>query len=118
MANLTLSKHTSLSGEDVLTQAVHFFATAKWTPTTQSSRAVTFQGRPPIPWFMLLLTVIGFMACFVPGFIMYMMVIKKLRRFQNLVVTVTPAEASADVIVTYPKQGKALAERFLNQLPD
>ena len=39
---------------------------------------------------MILLTIIGYICCFVPGIIMYIMVIKKMRRFQNIVVTVTP----------------------------
>lgn len=93
MTDLTLKKHTSLSSEEVVTRAVQFFANSKWRPTTQSSRAATFEGRPPIPWFLLLLTVLGFMACLLPGIIMYVMAIKKMRRFQNLVVTATPAPA-------------------------
>jgi hypothetical protein len=118
MADLVLNRHTSLSSEETITRAIQFFATAKWRPTTQSSRAATFEGRPPIPWFMLLLTVVGFMACFFPGMILYMMTIKKLRRFQNLVVTTTPATNGADVVVMYPKQAKNLAERFSSALPN
>jgi len=118
MADLVLNRHTSLSSEETITRAIQFFATAKWKPTTQTSRAATFEGRPPLPWFMLLLTLIGFMACFVPGMIMYMMVIKKVRQFQNLVVTTTPAANGTDVVVMYPKSARNLADRFLNALPN
>lgn len=118
MADLVLNKHTSLSSEEVVTRAVQFFATAKWRPTTQSCRAATFEGRPPIPWFMLLITVLGFMACFFPGMILYMMAIKKMRRFQNLVVTTTSATNGTDVVAMYPKQARNLADRFLGALPN
>lgn len=118
MADLILNKQTSLSGEEVITRAVQFFSTEKWRATTQSTRSATFQGRPPIPWFMLLLTIIGYFCCLVPGIIMYFLVIKKLRQFQNLVVTAAPLSRGTEVTVTYPSHSKKMAQRFLNALPD
>ena len=118
MADSVLTKQTSLSGEDVVTRAIQFFSTASWRATSQSARAVTFEGRVPIPWFMILLTVIGYLCCLVPGIIMWVMVVRTMRRFQNLVVTATPMSRGTEVVVTYPGQARKLAERFLQALPD
>lgn len=118
MADSVLNKQTSLSGEEVITRAVQFFSTESWRTTSQSPRAATFEGKPPIPWFMLFFTFIGYLCCVIPGVIMYIMVIKKLRRFQNLVVTVTPMSTGTEVTVTYPSHAKKLASRFLAALPE
>jgi len=118
MADSILNKQTNLSGDEVITRAVQFFSTEKWRATTQSGRSATFEGRPPIPWFMLLFTFIGYLCCIIPGIILYIMVIKKLRRFQNLVVTATPMSKGTEVVVTYPSHAKKLAERFLAALPE
>jgi hypothetical protein len=66
MAALVANKKTSLSAEDVIVRAVQFFSPEKWRATSQSGRAATFQGKPRIPWFMVLLTIIGFAMCVVP----------------------------------------------------
>ncbi|MGH7979141.1 MAG: hypothetical protein ACREE6_07175 [Limisphaerales bacterium] len=118
MADSVLNKQTGLSGEEVVTRAVQFFSTESWRTTSQSPRAATFEGKPPIPWFMILLTIIGYACCLVPGIIMYIVVIKKLRRFQNIVVTTTPMSKGTEVVVTYPSHAKKLAGRFLNALPE
>lgn len=118
MANSVASKRTGIPSEEVITRAVQFFATANWRPTSQSARAATFEGRAPIPWFMLLFAVVGFIACVVPGIIFYIVAIKKVRKFVNLIVTATPAEGGTDVTVTYPSQAKKLAVRFMAALPN
>ena len=118
MADSMLNKQTGLSGEEVVTRAVQFFSTESWRATSQSPRAATFEGRPPIPWFMLFLTFIGYLCCLIPGIIMYFVVIKKMRRFQNLVVTTTPITKGTEVVVTYPSHARKLAERFLAALPE
>lgn len=117
MADVVTQGKTSLGPEDVIVRAVQFFSTENWRPTSQSQRAATFQGKPPIPWFMLLLTIVGFIACIVPGVIMYIMVIRKMYRFQNLVVTANPIPGGAEVVVQYPKPAAVLATRFLDALP-
>jgi hypothetical protein len=118
MADSVFNKQTSLSGEEVVTRAVQFFSTESWRTTSQSPRAATFEGKPPIPWFMMLLTIIGYLCCVVPGIIMYVLVVKKLRRFQNIVVTTTSMNKGTEVVVTYPSHAKKLAGRFLNALPE
>src|SRR5687768_16817911 len=102
MADVVTPGRTSLDAEDVIVRAVQFFSTGNWRPTSQSARTATFQGKPPIPWFMMLVTMIGFVACIVPGIIMYIMVIRKMYRFHNLVVTANSVSGGSEVIVQYP----------------
>ena len=116
MADLVTNGRTSLSAEEVIVRAVQFFSTAKWKATSQSSRTATFEGKPPIPWFMLLLTILGFL-CIVPGIIMYIMVIRKMYRFMNLVVTANPIANGTEVSVSHPKYAEKMATGFLAALP-
>ncbi len=117
MADVVVQGRTSLGAEDVIVRAVQFFSTENWRPTSQSTRTATFQGKPPIPWFMLLLTIIGFAACLVPGIIMYIMVIRKMYRFHNLVVSASPQPGGSEVVLQYPPAAKKLAAKFLEALP-
>ena len=117
MSDVVTQAKTSLGPEDVIVRAVQFFATESWRPTSQSSRTATFQGKPPIPWFMLLLTVLAFFACVVPGIIMYIMVIRKAYRFHNLVVTANPINGGSEVTLQYPPTAGTLAATFLQALP-
>ena len=117
MADLLTQGTTSLACEEVIVRAVQFFSTENWRPTTQAARSATFQGKPPIPWFMLLLTILGFIVCIVPGVIMYIMVIRKMYRFQNLIVTANPVSGGSEVVLQYPKAAAKLATRFLEALP-
>jgi len=118
MADSVITKQTSLSGEEVVTRAIQFFSTEHWRTTSQSARAATFEGRPPIPWFMILMTIVGYACCLVPGIILWFMVIKKMRRFQNIVVAVSPMAKGTEVTVTHPNHAKKLAGRFLAALPE
>lgn len=117
MADSILTKQTNLSGEEVVTRAIQFFSTESWRTTSQSPRNATFEGRPPVPWFLILLMIAGYLCCVVPGIIIQIMVIRKLRRFQNMVVATTPMPQGTQVTVTYPTHAKKLAERFLAALP-
>lgn len=118
MADSVITKQTNLSGEEVVTRAIQFFSTENWRTTSQSPRNATFEGRPPIPWFLMLLTIVGYMCCIVPGIIIKIMVIKKMRRFQNIVVTAAPMSQGTEVTVTHPPHAKKLAGRFLAALPE
>ena len=117
MADSVLTKTTTLPSEEAITRAIQFFSTASWRATSQGNRAVTFAGRPPIPWFTMLLTILGFIFCFIPGLIMYFVLVKKARRFQNIVVTATPQGTGSDVTVTFPPHARKLATGFLEALP-
>ena len=66
---------------------------------------------------MLLLTILGFVLCIVPGIIMYIMVIKKMYRFMNLVVTANPIANGSEVSVSHPKYAGKMANKFLAALP-
>ena len=116
MADKISNGKTSLSAEEVIVRAVQFFSTEKFKATSQSGRTATFEGRPPIPWGMLLVTILGFMACIVPGIIMYIMVIRKMYRFYSLVVTASPIAGGTEVSVTYPDFAGELVPRFLGAL--
>ena len=117
MADKVVNGKTSLPSEEVIIRAVQFFSTEKFRTSSQSGRAATFDGRPPIPWFMILLTIIGLICCVVPGVIMYIMVIRKMLRFHNLVVTASPIDGGTEVSVTHPDWAAAKAKRFLAALP-
>jgi hypothetical protein len=108
---------TTLSTEETITRAVQFFSTEKWRATSQSPRTATFEGKPPIPWGLMLLTVLGFILCVVPGVILYVTLVQKIHKFFNLVVTANPFEGGTEVIITYPKPANKLVERFLSTLP-
>jgi hypothetical protein len=118
MADSVLTKQTSLSGEEIVTRAIQFFSTENWRTTSQSPRAATFEGRPPIPWFLILLNIVGYMCCIIPGIVIKIIIIKKMRRFQNIVVAVTPMTKGTEVTVTYPDHAKKLANRFIAILPE
>jgi len=117
MADLVAAAQTSLGAEDVMVRAVQFFTNEKWRPTTQSGRVATFQGRPPIPWGYILLTIIAFLCFIVPGIILYILLIRKMMQFQNLTVSASPASGRTDVNVTHPKHAKKLVDRFIALLP-
>ena len=117
MADLVATGQTTRAGEDVIVRAVQFFTNEKWRAQTQSARSVTFVGRPPIPWGLLLLTIIAFFAFIVPGIIMYILVVRRVIRFQNLVVTTTSAKAGTEVNITYPKHARKAVDRFIGLLP-
>ena len=117
MADKVTNGKTSLSSEETIVRAVQFFSTEKFRASSQSGRVATFDGRPPIPWGMLLLTILGFMFCIVPGIIMYVMAIKKLRVFQNLVVTANPITGGTEVSISHPQWAAKSVARFLGALP-
>lgn len=117
MADRVSNSSTSLGSEEVIVRAVQFFAAEKFRASSQSGRTATFDGMPPIPWFMLLVTILGFAMCFVPGIIMYFLVIKKMRRFHNLVVTANAIEGGTEVSVSHPDWASKQVRRFLSALP-
>jgi len=117
MADRVAVKKTTLSGEEIITRAVQFFSTERWRATSQSARAVTFEGRLPLPVGMLILTWIGFAFCVLPGLVMYFMILRKYYRFQNLVVTVGPVEGGSEVSISYPDWSKKVVSKFEEALP-
>ena len=117
MADMVANAKTSLSAGEVIVRAVQFFSTEKFKATSQSERAATFEGRPPIPWGMLLLTLLGYAACVVPGVILHLMVLRKMYRFYSLVVTANPVSEGTEVSISYPDFARDLVPRFLAALP-
>ena len=117
MADNVANGKTSLSSEEVIVRAVPFFSTEKFKATSQAGRTATFEGRPPLPWGLLLLTVLGFLLFIVPGILMYVLVIRKRYRFSNLVVTASPTAGETEVSISSPPWAAKLVTRFLSALP-
>jgi hypothetical protein len=118
MADIVSTKKTSLPSEEVITRAIQYFSSVQWRPSSQSGRAVSFDGKVPIPWGSIVLTICGFILCVVPGIICYFMLIRKVHRFVNLVVTANPVLDGTDVIISHPKSARAAVNRFFNALPE
>jgi hypothetical protein len=57
------------------------------------------------------------MMCLVPGIIMYLLVLRKMYRFYNLVVTANPIEGGTEVSITHPDWASKLVTRFFDALP-
>ncbi len=108
---------TSLSSEEVIARAVQFFSKEKFKATSQSGRAATLEGRPPVPWGLLLLTALGFLLFILPGILMYVRVIRKRYRLCNVVVTASPMAGGTEVSISSPPGAAKLVTRFLSALP-
>lgn len=117
MANSVRTTQTTLPAEDVIVRAVQFFSNQSWRATSQTNRSVTFQGKPKIPWFMLLLTFIGFVMCILPGVILYIFVIMKMYGFVNMVVTANSVGEVTEVSISHPGFASGLVKRFSEALP-
>ena len=117
MADQVANTHTSMSTEEVIAKAVQYFSTGKWQPTGQSARTATFRGMPPLPWGLIILTLAGLIACVVPGIILYILLVKKARQFQNMEVTASPISGGTEVVVTSPPWASKLVSGFLGSLP-
>jgi len=117
MAQLTSTGKTTLPGEEVIVRAVQFFTGERWRAQTQSQRTATFVGKPRIPWGLLFLTIIAFCAFIIPGVIMYILIIRRMYRFQNIVVAANPITSGTEVVITHPKAAKKLVARFVKVLP-
>jgi hypothetical protein len=117
MADIVLNQKTSLPAEEASVRAIQFFSTKNWQVTSQSTRAVTLAGRVPLPFLHLLGVILGFMFCVIPGIILYVMLIKKVRSFQNMVVTANPISKGTEVSITCPPHAKGLVKKFFAALP-
>lgn len=117
MSEQVSRKKTSLPPDEVTTRAVEFFSGTKWRTTSQAARAVSFQGRAPIPWLWIVLTVIGLFCCFIPGIVLYFVLIRKAGNLQTMVVSTTPFEGGCDVMVKHPDHANKEVAAFLTLLP-
>jgi hypothetical protein len=118
VAELAASTRTSYGYEDVIVGAMQFFAAEEWRQTDQSARQVTFRGRPGIPWYLLLLMTLGFLALVIPGMALYLLHIRKTYWFTSIVVTATPVKGGTNVVIEYGSPAAArLARQFAERLP-
>ena len=118
MAELAASTRTSHGYEDVIVGAMQFFGAEDWRATEQTARTVILRGRPRIPWYLLLLMTLGFLAFVIPGVALYLLHIRKTYWFTNIVVTATPVRGGTEVVIQYGSHAAApLARRFMAELP-
>lgn len=111
-------KKTTLSEEKVIKRAGQFFANNGWMIQDQAESEAIFKGRPPIPLRLLFLTILGFLFFIIPGVIVYRALVKRVTRFQNIMVKVRPvAGNSSEVTVIYSRAAEKLINKFLNLLP-
>ncbi len=118
MADLVVNRFTTLHPEEVLVRAVQFFTNESWRAQSQTNRVATFVGVPKVPWFQLVLALLLTFCFIIPGLIYYILVIRKTRQLQNLVVTTTPRQAGCDVVVTYPPYAQRYVDSFFGALPN
>lgn len=117
MTPVISNSRTACCYEDVIVGAMRFFTAEKWRYTTQTARMVTFRGKPRMPWYLSLLMLAGFLAFVVPGFVLYVLHVRKSYQLTNIVVTTTPVRGGTEVTVQYPPLAEGLARRFVSQLP-
>jgi hypothetical protein len=106
MADLVAGTETTLPPEEVLVRAVQFFTNEKWRAQSQTNRVATFVGMAKIPWTHLLLAILLTFCLVIPGIVYYLLVIRKMRRLRNIVVTTTPKDTGSEVVVTYPRDSQ------------
>ena|SRR5689334_3114710 len=117
MADLTQARNTTLPPEDVLVRAVQFFTNERWRAQSQTNRIATFVGTARVPWTHLAVMFLLLMCGAIPGILYYFVVINKMRRLQNIVVTTTPADLGCGVVVTYPAHAQRFVDAFFGSLP-
>lgn len=117
MANVVKSAKTSLGGSEVISRSVQFFSSEKWRCQSQSENIATFEGKQPIPWFLMLLTIAAFFFFIIPGIILWIFVVRKVNKFQNIVITTKSISEGSEVDVKYPQPASKLVNRFIDSLP-
>src|ERR1700739_2058459 len=113
----TANQKKSLEGREVVTRAIHFFTDDRWQLKSQTDHTITFPGNAPTPWFLIIMTVIGYLFFILPGLIMTYMIRAKLRKFQNIVLSVSPADGGTNVSATCSKKANGIVRKFLATLP-
>lgn len=109
---------TTMPPEDILVRAQQFFSTEHFIPTGITERTALFQGKPPFPWILLSITILGFLFCVVPGVIAYFLFWVKYYKFYNLVVAIYPREGYTEVNITHPDAdwARRMVSRFAAML--
>ena len=116
-ADIVVTVSTTLPPEEVMVRAVQFFTNERWRAQSQTNRIATFVGIPKVPVMKIIIMLILLACLAVPGIIYYILVVSKLRRMQNIVVTTSPTDAGCSVVVSYPKHAKRLVDNFIAALP-
>jgi len=117
MADLTINISTTLPSDDVMVRAVQFFTNERWRAQSQNSRIATFVGVPKTPVVKILIMMFLLFFFVFPGLIYYLIVVRSLRKLQNIVVTTTPGNGECYVLVSYPKDAQKIVDGFAAALP-
>lgn len=117
MSDVVANIRTACSDEDVIAGARRFFAAEHWRETHRTHRSVTFRGRPQIPWLVMLLIAVAFLAYVVPGVVIYLLCMRHACRFTSIVVETAAVRGGTDVVVHCPVLAEGVARRFVSQLP-
>ena len=110
-------KKTTLSEEDVIKRAGQFFTDNGWAIREQFANGATFKGRSSVPLRLIFLTVFGFLFFIIPGVIVYRALVKRVTRFQSILVRVKPVAGNSEVTIIYCKATGKLINKFQNLLP-
>jgi hypothetical protein len=116
-ADIVVTVLTTLPPEEVMVRAVQFFTNERWRTQSQTNRIATFVGTPKVPLMKIILMLCLLAFFVVPGIIYYILILSKVRRLQNIVVTTSPTETGCSVVVTYPKHAQRLVDSFVLALP-
>jgi hypothetical protein len=117
MADQVVTKSTSLAPEEAIVRAVQYFTTGRWRAQTQSNRMATFVGRPSLPIGLVIVMIVGFAFCIVPGVIAYILLVRKAMQLQNIVVSANPILTGSEVIVKHAPGARKLVAGFFQALP-
>lgn len=117
MANKVQTVQTTLKSEEAIVRAVQFFPGEKWRVQSHVGNAATFEGKPGVPWFLMLLTIVGLFFFILPGIILYVLLVRKVNKFVNLIVTANDCEAGSELTFNYPKQASKVVGKFVKALP-
>lgn len=118
MAELAAEKKTRSCYEDVIVGAMEFFGAEDWRVTDMTARTIILRGRPRIPWHVLVLMTLGFLAFVIPGVALYMRHVRKTYRPTSIFVSATPIPGGTDVVIHYGSPAAApLGTRFVGNLP-
>ena len=114
MPDLTATRSTTLPPEEVLVRAVQFLTNERWRAQSQTNRIATFVGMARVSRTQIAVMLLLMMCGAIPGILYYFVVISKMRRLQNIVVTTTPRDTGCDVVVTYPAHAKKMVDAFID----
>ena len=109
MPQKSINAKVSLSSDEVIIRATHYFAGGLINVKNQTENTVTFDGRISTNWGLSIFHVLTLGLFHLPGW--------KRRRMVTIVVTTAPIENGSEVAIVHPNSMKKRINDFLGQLP-